>query len=384
MPLAWGAAPFQETYDWLLEACRSVVLHRSSIAREMIEPMVQPRVGPELTNAQLLGHLVAESLMQRVDHRLLEAKNIYLESFDIPQIEFFYQMSVSYPQVSAAHDLANQYHAHLLADLEELSLFEIGIGKGAQVVQLLERVARQHGRLRHVRVFALDPDAENLSDAGGWLSRTGERLGIRVTYVPICARLEDLTEDELRAIRSKSGSATLVVNAAFAFHHTTHRVGDDQYRTELLARMGRVLRPRLLTLVEPNANHDVEHLPTRFDACWRHFGLVFDLIDESGLPPEVCFSIKEKFFGREIRDIFGSCDAFRCERHELVDRWLLRLTKAGFSPCEGDVPLEASMPEYCDAAVSPGLVRLGYRGRPLIGVMAMQWDPERSRVRGDA
>lgn len=379
-PLGWGAPPHEPTYRRLLEGCHAMVRHRKAIAETILETLVQSRVDEELSNAELLAHLVAEPLLRRLDHRLVNAKNIYLQEFDIPQIELFYQMSVSYPQVGAAHDLANQFQAHALEGVDELSLFEIGIGKGVQLVDLLERVASRNAALRHARIFALDPDVDNLDDAAGWLRRTGERLGIRVSYFPIRSRLEDLSLEGLQNIRSMSGDSMLLVNSAFAFHHTSHPVGDQQRRTELLADIARELRPRLMTLVEPNANHDVESLPKRFDACWRHFGTVFDLIDESGLPPEACFSIKYKFFGREIEDIFGASDGVRCERHELTDSWLLRCRKAGFVPYDGDVALTTSMPAYCDEARSPGVVRLGYRSRPLIGVIAMQSEAAGARL----
>ena len=89
------------------------------------------------------------------------------------------------------------------------------------------------------------------------------------------------------------------------------------------------------------------------------------------------FVIKEKFFGREIRDIFGTSDYFRCERHEPYESWLLRFAKAGFVPYEPiAVPIE--LPAYCTADVSPGLVRLGYRDLALIAVFAYRSDGERA------
>ena len=369
-PLEWGPPPFDLAHRELLEACQAMVTHRRALAKDVLERFVQSRVGLELDNQALLGHLVAEPLLRRLDRRLVESKNIYLQRFDIPQIELFYQMRAAYPQVSAAHELANQYLAHAVAGRSEVSLFEIGIGKGAQVVDLLETLVQHSKELRSLRVIALDPDVDNLRDAAGWLRRTGERVGVRISFHPVCARLEDVTVDELRSLRRLAGGP-LVVNSAFAFHHTTHGLGDREHRTRMLAALAQELCPELLTLVEPNANHDVEHLPARFDQCWRHFGLVFELIDESGLPPEVRLSIKERFFGREILDIFGSSDRFRCERHETIDSWLLRLSKAGLTPYEGDVAFATDhLPEYCDASVAPGLVRLGYRNRPLIGVLA--------------
>jgi len=72
---------------------------------------------------------------------------------------------------------------------------------------------------------------------------------------------------------------------------------------------------------------------------------------------------------REIRDIFGVSDHFRCERHELYESWLLRLFKAGYKPFDpGDLSVE--LPPYCRYDVSEGLVRLDYNDTTIVAVMA--------------
>ena len=143
---------------------------------------------------------------------------------------------------------------------------------------------------------------------------------------------------------------------------------DKTTRLRLFERFAR-LRPRVFTLIEPNSDHDTESLSRRFHHCWNHFGTVFDLIDESELSSGEKFNIKEKFFGREIRDIFGSSDRFRCERHELYDTWLLRFARSGFKPvC--DFKPELIVPDNCEIEYSDGLARLGFRGQCVIAVFA--------------
>ena len=160
----------------------------------------------------------------------------------------------------------------------------------------------------------------------------------------------------------------LVVNSAFAFHHTGHPLNDQQMRTDLLRRLAS-LNPRVLTLVEPNSNHDTEELTKRVHHSWEHFGNVFALVDESGIDSSHKYIIKGKFFAREIRDIYGVSDHFRCERHELYDSWLLRLFKAGYKPFElGEPPIQ--LPPYCEYSVSDGLVRMNYNNTTIVSMMA--------------
>jgi hypothetical protein len=124
-----------------------------------------------------------------------------------------------------------------------------------------------------------------------------------------------------------------------------------------------------LTLVEPHSNHDTEELTKRVHHSWEHFGNVFSLVDESSIAVSHKYLIKGKFFAREIRDIFGVSDHFRCERHELYDSWLLRLFKAGFKPVDlGEVSVK--LPPYCQHDISEGLVRLNYNDVTIVAMMA--------------
>ncbi len=122
-------------------------------------------------------------------------------------------------------------------------------------------------------------------------------------------------------------------------------------------------------MIEPNSNHDTGKLTKRFHNCWQHFGNVFALVDESKIENTHKFLIKEKFFGREIRDIFGVSDHFRCERHELYDSWLLRLHRAGYKPFDFN-DLTVELPEYCQYSVSEGMVRMDYNNITIVAVIA--------------
>jgi hypothetical protein len=82
------------------------------------------------------------------------------------------------------------------------------------------------------------------------------------------------------------------------------------------------------------------------------------------------FAIKEKFFGREVRDILGTSDNFRCERHEPYDSWLLRLTKAGLRPYVGDRRCRSRCRTTAGRSSGRGWSASATAGVPLIAVFA--------------
>jgi hypothetical protein len=340
---------------------------RERIAKDELEKLIVPNVSPSTPSDDLLAHLVAESLLKRIDRELLQSKNIYIEQFDIPQIVMFYDMAKAVPFVSAGHSIANQYLAAAAAGLSEATIFDIGMGKGVQLNALCQTLSAVPDGLKRLFLIGLDPDENNLSDFAAQIDQLRSDLPFSVSFHPLPGLIEDLKPGQFREIE-RIGAGKLLVNSAFAFHHTSHPLRDVELRTELFRRIAG-LKPLVFTLVEPSSNHDTEDLSRRLHNSWQHFGSLFQCIDESELEPAHKFTIKEKFFGREVRDIFGVADRFRCERHELYDSWLLRLKRVGMRPVEGVTP-RVDLPASCSAIVSEGLVRLNYHDTTIVAAFA--------------
>ncbi len=358
---------YEQEYSQLIDICKQITTHRQILAKPRIEQLILEHVDDKVANAQLLSHLIAESLMRRIDRQLVESKNIFVQEFDIPQTELFYSMAEAVPFVYAGHFLANQYLEQAVMDHRSFTILDIGIGNGGQVKRLLDILAGNQDKLESVQIIGLDPLEKNLAEARSRLEKAKKDYPFEVEFQPLCSLVEKLKDDDFESIRERS-KGNLVVNSAFTFHHTSHPLNDQETRTELLRRLAS-LKPRILTLVEPNSNHDTEELVKRVHHSWEHFGNVFALVDEADIDSSHKYLIKGKFFAREIRDIFGVSDHFRCERHELYDSWLLRLFKAGYKPFDV-AELSVQLPPYCQYDVSEGLVRLNYNDTTIVAVMA--------------
>jgi hypothetical protein len=358
---------YQSEYEQLLDICRQITTHRQQLAKPRIEAKVLRHIDPSVPNERLLAHLIAESLLKRIDRQLLESKNIFVQEFDIPQSVLFYSMAEAVPFVYAGHHLANQCLLAAAGGLESLTIFDIGMGNGKQVLQLLRLLSEKGGSARAVRVVGLDPVQQNIDSCRASIEALRGELPFRLEFHALCTMIEDLSAADYEFIVG-AGDGALLINSAFTLHHISHPLNDQETRTGILRRLA-ALQPRILTLVEPSSDHDTEELPRRFHHCWQHFGNVFALVDEAGIDPSHKFLIKEKFFGREIRNIFGVSDLFRCERHELYDSWLLRLHRAGFRPCDHP-DLQVQMPPYCRCSISEGLARLDYNDLTIVAVFA--------------
>lgn len=354
--------------------------HREAFAKVTLEQHILRRVDETTSNERLMGHLVAEALMSRLDRSLVASKNIYIADFDIPQIDLFYEMATAYPHIYLSHHIANLALVREVAPLEAVTLLEIGIGKGTQVEQMFEGLARHPRRMtRRVQLIAIDPDPGNLQDAEVRVRTLASRLPFSVDIKTRLGLIERMPLESLAPLVA-STRGELVINSAYTLHHIIPSKGDPHVRTTVLRKLA-ALGPRLITLIEPDSDHHEEDLTRRFHNCWTHFMAVFELVDAAPLGPAVRFSIKEKFFGREIRDMFGVADAFRCERHERTEQWELRLARAGFE-C-APTPVVGPLPERCDVRSEAGAVRLGYGSTDLISVIVrrLKKGPGRRDVR---
>ena len=356
---------YEDRYKLILAACQDIRRRRDEVAKTVIASQLLDELDVDVPSDALLSHIVAESLLRRIDRNLLSGRNLYLQPATRPQIDLFSLLQRAIPAVPQGYAIANQYLFHALRPCKVPALLEIGIGKGAQVIALLRALARDPGEIERLRIIALDPNRTVLLEAAEAIDALRPELPFDIEIHPLAKLIEVCDDADYANIEALAGGS-LSINAAYTLHHTARR--DSESRTRLLRRL-RALRPRVFTLVEPSSDHDTEHLTRRMHHCWQHFATVFERVDRSDASPDEKFAIKEGFFGREVRDILGTSDAFRCERHETLESWLLRLKKSGFTP-HPIIELDVDLPEYCRPTLSAGLVRLSYRGLPIIAVFA--------------
>jgi hypothetical protein len=348
----------------IFDAAAALEKDNFQLAKEILNDLIQEQVTVELENEELISHVIAEGLLRRIDKKMLEEKSIYLQQFDIPQIDLFYKMAQAYPQVGESHKIANRLIAKELMNRETAVLFDIGIGKGKQYEGLLESLGNSSS-LKSLTVVGLDPDQGNVDDAEKILSNHDWPFDF--SYLGITDFLETMPETYWKQLESLSDEG-LFVNGAYALHHIAHEIGDRSFRGKMINRLA-AMNPVLMTLLEPNSDHDEENLGRRLQNCWNHFSVVFDLVDQSEVEKEAKFMIKHKFFGREMEDMFGNNDFFRSERHEPVESWVIRLHQAGMQPYPTE-EIKIELPSYCTTDRSEGCIELGYKDTSLIGVFA--------------
>jgi hypothetical protein len=238
------------------------------------------------------------------------------------------------PLIRFGHLGANTVIDSLTLHADAIHIVDIGIGHGAQWDDLLARLATRSSRPR-VRLTGIDLPSPGSSPSEA-LERTGARLaalaadlGIAFTFEAVAGAIEQIERP------ASLPGERMIVNAALALHHVADgdAVTDPALGRRALLRRLADWKPALLTLIEPDANHNELAFADRLREARRHYGLVFDVFAHL-FPhdPAERTTLERHFFGNEILNVVASEGAARVERHDRIETWCRKLVEAGFEP----------------------------------------------------
>ncbi|RIJ34032.1 histidinol-phosphate transaminase [Pontibacter oryzae] len=266
------------------------------------------------------------------------AGNLYSSTYgETDMISAFNVLVKSTPLVTFGHLFGNLAIAKATEQSNDIHILDLGIGSGLQWLHLLDVLAARPGKAPKISITGVDipastgtPDAR-LRQAGCMLQQHAARLGLEFHYSCLAKRLEDVTLQDLYF----SPTETLVVNSTFTLHHLPDKLqGEVDYRDKVLQQV-KALKPAIVTLTEPDSEHNKLNFLPRLRESLRHYYTVFDALDTL-LPrfmPERQV-IEQEFFGREIINVISCEGSQRVERHERHEAWRQRLARNGFAPAD--------------------------------------------------
>lgn len=266
------------------------------------------------------------------------AGNLYSSTYgETDMISAFNVLVKSTPLVTFGHLFGNLAIAKATEQSNDIHILDLGIGSGLQWLHLLDVLAARPGKKPKVSITGVDipsgtgtPDSR-LRQTGSMLHQHAKRLGLEFHYSCLAKRLEDVTLQDLYF----SPTETLVVNSTFTLHHLPDKLqGEIDYRDKVLQQV-KALKPAIVTLTEPDSEHNKLSFAPRLRESLRHYYTVFDVLDTL-LPrfmPERQV-IEQEFFGREIINVISCEGSQRVERHERHEAWRQRLARNGFAPAD--------------------------------------------------
>ena len=345
---------------------------------------IAQRVADQETACDRLTLRFVEALQARTAGDGFGAGNLYQGTTTVSEhdmISAFRMLVEATPLIRFGYQYANQALVSHLKDERQVHLIDIGITPGTQWVSFFEQLAAATPRPPSIRLTGIDvpfsdsDPLKRLNEVGTRLTNCARQFGIDFCYQPIASYVEQLDFRQI-AVRPDE---VLAINATLAMHHTptADAVRNENHSRDAVLRRLRSLNPKILTLIEPDSDHNALPFVARVQEAFRHYLAVFEAL-ENVLPKESKerFVLENAFFGREVLNVIAAEGPSRVERHERSDSWRRRLTQSGFQmlPYSQQAIQQESKTLRLGSPFSlqnsAGMVRLQYRQTSLLAASA--------------
>ncbi|CAI0461797.1 unnamed protein product [Linum tenue] len=298
------------------------------------------------------------------------------------------------PFLKLSYVITNQAIVEAMEGEKMIHIIDLHSFEPAQWIELLRTLSARPEGPPHLRITGIHEQKEVLDQMGARLVEEAEKLDIPFQFNSIVSKLENL---DLERLRVKTGEA-LAVSSVLQLHsllatdeaevvgrvspsapasksasHNNHIqkfMQMNQHQKTLgewlekdvvhyhcsspdsalsplsLApspNMGTflgafwALSPKIMVVTEQESDHNGYSLTERVSEAMNFYAALFDCL-ESSTDPRASLErqkVEKMLFGKEIKNIIACEGNERRERHEKLEKWILRLELAGF----GRVPL---------------------------------------------
>ncbi|KAE8654194.1 Chitin-inducible gibberellin-responsive protein 2 [Hibiscus syriacus] len=341
----------------LLCACAKAIENKDMYVADCLITQLHQMVSVSGEPIQRLGAYMVEGLVARLAS---SGSSIYkaLRCKEPASVELLSYMHILYeicPYFKFGYMSANGAIAEAMKEESRVHIIDFQIAQGSQWLTLIHALASRPGGPPSIRITGIDDPTSSFARGGG-LEIVGQRLrklaeSCKVPFEFHAAAISG-TEVQLENLRIQPDEA-IAVNFAMMLHHMPDEsVGTENHRDRLL-RLVKSLSPKVVTLVEQEANTNTAPFLPRFMETMGHYLAIFESIDVS-LPREHKERIKteQHCLAREIVNIIACEGPERVERHELLGKWRSRFIMAGFTPSPlssfVNNTIKTLLQSYCD------------------------------------
>lgn len=331
---------------------------------------------------QRLGAYIVEGLVARKE---LSGTTIYrsLRCKEPAGKDLFSYMYILYeicPYLKFGYMAANGAIVEACRNEDRVHIIDFQIAQGTQWLTLLQALAARPGGAPYVRITGIDDPVSQYARGDGLaavakrLSAISEKFNIAVEFHAVPVFAPEITRDMLDV---RPGEA-LAVNFPLTLHHTPDESVDVTNPRDELLRMVKSFSPKVVTLVEQESNTNTAPFFPRFLEALDYYSAMFESIDvtlERDRKERV--SVEQHCLARDIVNVIACEGKERVERHELLGKWKLRFTMAGFHqyPLSSYVnsvikSLMRCYSEHYTLVEKDGAMLLGWKERNLISASA--------------
>ncbi|KAK9271979.1 hypothetical protein L1049_002348 [Liquidambar formosana] len=249
----------------------------------------------------------------------------------------------AFPYLSFAHAIIARTLFQAMSEERVIHIVDLGSGDPKLWVPLLRSFANTPRGPPHLKITCVHANKIVLEKLGPRLVKEADGLDMPFQFTPLNVSLRELNIDMLKVRTGEALAFTSVLNlhvllaeddrvdAHFGVNKSNN-IKDCKQMGQFLT-MVRSMSPKVLLLVEQEADHNMNRLVDRFVEGLHYYSAIFDSMDATfeNVSCEERLALEE-MFGREIENIVACEGLEREERHERYAKWTVRFARAGFKP----------------------------------------------------
>ncbi|KAJ7548899.1 hypothetical protein O6H91_07G032100 [Diphasiastrum complanatum] len=287
------------------------------------------------------------------------------------------------PFLKFAHFTANQAILEAFENHRQVHVIDFNLMHGLQWPALIQALALRPGGPPFLRITGIGPPQPGgndvLQEIGLKLAQLAKSVNVEFDFRGVVAsKLDDVKPWMLQVSQGEA----VAVNSISQLHRLVY--AEDPVVSPPLVEVlqtVRSLNPRIVTIVEQEANHNSPIFLERFMEALHYYSTMFDSFEACSLDQQgLELMLAETYLGREICNIIACEGLDRVERHETLDMWRIRMCNAGFQPVhlgsnafkQARMLLTLFSGEGYIVEENGGCLSLGWQSRPLIAASAWQ------------
>ncbi|KAL2482676.1 DELLA protein GAI [Forsythia ovata] len=275
------------------------------------------------------------------------------------------------PHIQFGHFVANSsileaFEGESLVHVMDLGM-TLGLPNGHQWRGLIQSLAKRSGPPPRLRITAVGLCADRFRVIGDELETYAQSLGLYLEFSVVESSLEHLKPKDIKVLPGE----VLVVNSILQLHCV---VKESRGALNSVLQIIHELSPKVLVLVEQDSSHNGPFFLGRFMEALHYYSAIFDSLDAVLPKYDTKRAKMEQFyFAEEIKNIVSCEGPARVERHERVDQWRRRMSRAGFQPAPLKMLAQAkqwlkniNVCEGYTIVEEKGCLVLGWKSKPIV------------------
>lgn len=285
------------------------------------------------------------------------------------------------PYLKFAHFTANQAILEAFEGHDCVHVIDFNLMHGLQWPALIQALALRPGGPPLLRLTGIGPPSpdgrDSLREIGLRLAELARSVNVRFAFRGVAASRLDQVKPWMLQVGAREAVA---VNSVMQLHRLLGSDPSGSGSAPIDSVLGwiRGLKPKIVTVVEQEANHNQAEFLDRFTEALYYYSTMFDSLEACVVQQQQQKALAEMYIQREICNVVCCEGAARVERHEPLGKWVGRMVQAGFRPRHlgSNAFKQASMlltlfsaHGYC-VEEKEGCLTLGWHSRPLIAASA--------------